>query len=183
MAETNLAQASSSSSHSPENPPAKPYYAKRPHKKSRAGCQSCKARKVKCDEARPVCRSCKLRKADCVYAAPQKPQKLPDETPSPSPDSLDDGPLTRLAKSAASSTATKLASMSSTSSVLFSAPILSLAEKHHIQSTSIPAELLCCPMGIDQADMKALWFYAMKTCTSFSTLADDGNKYTMRSLL
>lgn len=38
-------------------------------------------------------------------------------------------------------------------------------------------------MGIDEADMKALWFYATQTCTSFSTVADDGHKYIMRSLL
>lgn len=31
--------------------------------------------------------------------------------------------------------------------------------------------------------MKALWFYATQTCTSFSTVADDGHKYIMRSLL
>ncbi|KAL7808266.1 hypothetical protein V8C26DRAFT_413669 [Trichoderma gracile] len=185
MAETPLAQASSSSNEphlSESPPPIKPYHAKRPHKKSRSGCQSCKARKVKCDEARPVCRSCKLRKADCVYAAPPKPQRSADTTPSSS-DSLDDGPLTHIKFAAASPTTSKLASISSTSSVLCSTPILSLAERHKIPSASIPAELLCCPMGIDEADMKALWFYATQTCTSFSTLADDGHKYIMRSLL
>ncbi|KAL4732525.1 hypothetical protein ACLX1H_001541 [Fusarium chlamydosporum] len=42
---------------SPEGSPPnsdKPYHSKRPHKKSRAGCRNCKARKVKCDEARPT---------------------------------------------------------------------------------------------------------------------------------
>ncbi len=45
----------------------RPYHAKRPHKKSRGGCRSCKTRKVKCDEARPRCRACTLRKEPCVY--------------------------------------------------------------------------------------------------------------------
>ncbi|KAL6853290.1 hypothetical protein J3F83DRAFT_756073 [Trichoderma novae-zelandiae] len=179
MAETSLAQHASDLSDT-TTPPPKPYHAKRPHKKSRAGCQNCKARKVKCDEVRPVCRSCSLRKADCVYAGPRKPQKSAESTPS-SWTSLEDRPLTHLTKSATSPI--NLASISSTSSVLFSTPILSLAERHNVQSPSIPAELLCCPMGIDQADMKALWFYATQTCTSFSTLADDGHKYIMRSLL
>ncbi|EPE07481.1 transcription factor [Ophiostoma piceae UAMH 11346] len=45
----------------------RPYHAKRPHKKSRAGCHNCKARKVKCDEARPRCRACTQRKEACNY--------------------------------------------------------------------------------------------------------------------
>ncbi|OTA02966.1 hypothetical protein A9Z42_0033900 [Trichoderma parareesei] len=185
MAETSLAQASPNQPHpSEESPPPKPYHAKRPHKKSRSGCQSCKARKVKCDEARPVCRSCRLRRADCVYATAPKSQISADTTPSSS-DSLDDGPLTHFkpAAAVASPTTAKLASISSTSSVLCSTPILTLAERHNAQSSHIPAELLCCPMGIDEADMKALWFYATQTCTSFSTVEDDGHHYIMRSLL
>ncbi|CAK7230679.1 hypothetical protein SCUCBS95973_007653 [Sporothrix curviconia] len=45
----------------------RPYHAKRPHKKSRAGCINCKTRKVKCNEERPRCRACTLRREDCVY--------------------------------------------------------------------------------------------------------------------
>ncbi|KAL2133598.1 hypothetical protein VTI74DRAFT_2073 [Chaetomium olivicolor] len=45
----------------------KPYHSKRPHRKSRAGCRNCKARKVKCDESRPSCRTCTARKETCVY--------------------------------------------------------------------------------------------------------------------
>ncbi|KAI0900302.1 hypothetical protein F4806DRAFT_448206 [Annulohypoxylon nitens] len=45
----------------------KPYHTKRPHKKSRAGCQQCKKRKVKCDEVRPTCKACRLRKENCIY--------------------------------------------------------------------------------------------------------------------
>ena len=46
----------------------KPYYSKRAHKKSRAGCKNCKGRRVKCDEARPKCRNCVVRRLDCIYA-------------------------------------------------------------------------------------------------------------------
>ncbi|KAH8175279.1 fungal zn(2)-Cys(6) binuclear cluster domain-containing protein [Sarocladium implicatum] len=65
---TSPSQASNST---PAPPPIeKPFHSKRPHRKSRAGCKNCKARKVKCDEVRPTCRSCRLRKAECVYPDP-----------------------------------------------------------------------------------------------------------------
>ncbi|KAL7931102.1 hypothetical protein V8C35DRAFT_126705 [Trichoderma chlorosporum] len=160
-----------------DSPPPKPYHAKRPHKKSRSGCQNCKARKVKCDESRPVCRSCKLRNAECVYSPAQKPHRSPVTTPAPR-DSNSSSSESRPATSP-----TSLASISSASSFLFSAPILSLAERYSDPSATIPAELLWCPIGIDKADMQVLWFYATQTCSSFSTLADDGRKYIMRSLL
>ncbi|KAN0068891.1 hypothetical protein V8E54_013060 [Elaphomyces granulatus] len=40
---------------------------KRPHKKSRAGCFSCKVRRVKCQETLPKCENCKSRNLPCVY--------------------------------------------------------------------------------------------------------------------
>ncbi|RAL66491.1 hypothetical protein DID88_006181 [Monilinia fructigena] len=46
---------------------------KRPHKKSRAGCQTCKTKKIKCDEAKPKCSFCDIRKLSCLYV--QKPAK------------------------------------------------------------------------------------------------------------
>lgn len=59
---------------------------KRPHTKSRYGCLSCKARRVKCQETRPhPCANCVTRNTSCVYPpldqllrrrhnAPDKPQ-------------------------------------------------------------------------------------------------------------
>ena len=41
---------------------------KRYHKKSRAGCDTCKRRRVKCDEATPICGSCALRQDSCSYS-------------------------------------------------------------------------------------------------------------------
>ncbi|KAL4935335.1 hypothetical protein BDV06DRAFT_234421 [Aspergillus oleicola] len=40
---------------------------RRTHRKSRHGCKSCKQRRVKCDEARPVCSNCKQREEECEY--------------------------------------------------------------------------------------------------------------------
>ncbi|KAH8811411.1 hypothetical protein F5884DRAFT_273399 [Xylogone sp. PMI_703] len=42
------------------------------HKKSRTGCQRCKARRVKCDETRPVCSSCQRHDVECVYPQPSE---------------------------------------------------------------------------------------------------------------
>jgi hypothetical protein len=40
---------------------------RRAHKKSRRGCSSCKLRRVKCDERRPVCRKCRDYGVACTY--------------------------------------------------------------------------------------------------------------------
>ncbi|KAH8832051.1 hypothetical protein DL96DRAFT_1706431 [Flagelloscypha sp. PMI_526] len=37
------------------------------HEKSRAGCRSCKARRVKCDETHPICGTCDRRKEACIW--------------------------------------------------------------------------------------------------------------------
>ncbi|RPA98429.1 hypothetical protein L873DRAFT_1740733 [Choiromyces venosus 120613-1] len=42
---------------------------KRRHTKSRNGCMTCRRRRVKCDEIRPICTNCTRRELDCVYAA------------------------------------------------------------------------------------------------------------------
>ncbi|KAE8152067.1 Zn(II)2Cys6 transcription factor [Aspergillus avenaceus] len=42
---------------------------RRPHRKSRHGCKSCKRRRVKCDESRPVCSHCQQRQEVCDYTA------------------------------------------------------------------------------------------------------------------
>ena len=60
---------------------AKTIVLKRSHKKSRLGCTSCKLRKVKCDETRPVCRSCRLRRTKCEYEHVTLRKNLSSETP------------------------------------------------------------------------------------------------------
>ncbi|TID29938.1 hypothetical protein CANINC_001449 [Pichia inconspicua] len=37
------------------------------HKKSRKGCTTCKKRRVKCDESRPICGNCERMGIECVY--------------------------------------------------------------------------------------------------------------------
>ncbi|KAL2012669.1 hypothetical protein VTN00DRAFT_194 [Thermoascus crustaceus] len=40
------------------------------HKRTRSGCFTCRSRRVKCDEARPICDRCRKGKRDCVYPPP-----------------------------------------------------------------------------------------------------------------
>ncbi|KAH7146812.1 C6 finger domain-containing protein [Dactylonectria estremocensis] len=37
------------------------------HKKSRNGCQQCRARRVKCNEAKPICHDCQRLEMTCIY--------------------------------------------------------------------------------------------------------------------
>lgn len=48
------------------------------HKRSRSGCFTCRLRRKKCDESRPVCRACKHLGVDCEYKRPawwQSPER------------------------------------------------------------------------------------------------------------
>ncbi|KAB8227562.1 hypothetical protein BDV23DRAFT_154542 [Aspergillus alliaceus] len=40
------------------------------HKRTRSGCFTCRARRIKCDESRPVCDRCRKGNRDCVYPTP-----------------------------------------------------------------------------------------------------------------
>ncbi|CZT21703.1 uncharacterized protein RCC_07568 [Ramularia collo-cygni] len=42
---------------------------RRPHTKTRLGCNTCKARKVRCDQIKPVCQNCTRGNRTCVYAS------------------------------------------------------------------------------------------------------------------
>lgn len=50
---------------------------RRTHKKSRSGCNTCKRRRVKCDEQKPCCGQCQFRKVTCQYTEEQKPRATP----------------------------------------------------------------------------------------------------------
>ncbi|KAF2825901.1 hypothetical protein CC86DRAFT_294548 [Ophiobolus disseminans] len=43
------------------------FVSKKPHRKSRGGCLTCKRKKVKCDETQPACGYCALRRLECEY--------------------------------------------------------------------------------------------------------------------
>ncbi|KAL1960948.1 hypothetical protein VTO42DRAFT_4836 [Malbranchea cinnamomea] len=45
------------------------------HKRTRSGCFTCRQRRVKCDETRPICERCKKGKRDCVYPSPTEPKR------------------------------------------------------------------------------------------------------------
>ncbi|KAJ8062928.1 hypothetical protein OCU04_008175 [Sclerotinia nivalis] len=64
---------------------------RRPHKKSRYGCKSCKTRRLKCDETKPTCANCSKSNIVCEYlflpfnrpalsASPAKKLPLPTTT-------------------------------------------------------------------------------------------------------
>ncbi|PYI19955.1 hypothetical protein BO99DRAFT_331781 [Aspergillus violaceofuscus CBS 115571] len=56
------------------------------HRKSRTGCQRCRARRVKCDETRPVCRDCHRHGIPCAYDRPvERIQSRPLEPSSSDP--------------------------------------------------------------------------------------------------
>ncbi|KAJ5666272.1 uncharacterized protein N7477_008720 [Penicillium maclennaniae] len=45
------------------------------HKRTRSGCFTCRARRIKCDEGRPLCERCRKGNRDCVYPSPAAPSK------------------------------------------------------------------------------------------------------------
>ncbi|OJJ45937.1 hypothetical protein ASPZODRAFT_119263 [Penicilliopsis zonata CBS 506.65] len=65
---------------------------RRTHQKSRHGCTSCKQRRVKCDEKRPVCTRCRQRQETCVFNTPAPlifvPQSRPPSGPPSGPPSM-----------------------------------------------------------------------------------------------
>ncbi|KAF4629871.1 hypothetical protein G7Y89_g8266 [Cudoniella acicularis] len=48
------------------------------HKKSRAGCQQCRSRRVKCNEVHPVCGNCERHQTTCIWGRDQSATR-PDE--------------------------------------------------------------------------------------------------------
>ncbi|KUJ18778.1 uncharacterized protein LY89DRAFT_504603 [Mollisia scopiformis] len=54
----------------------KKLHTRRPHRKTKTGCATCKKRKRKCDEQRPECENCIKHSLNCDYA-PSQPTLLP----------------------------------------------------------------------------------------------------------
>ncbi|KAF2093616.1 hypothetical protein NA57DRAFT_61322 [Rhizodiscina lignyota] len=52
---------------------------RRKHSKSKAGCSSCKARKIKCDEARPSCTQCIVKSRICSLMQLPRPQQCTND--------------------------------------------------------------------------------------------------------
>ncbi|KAG8627085.1 hypothetical protein KVT40_004568 [Elsinoe batatas] len=63
---------------------SKPYL-KRSHKKSRAGCVTCRQRRIKCDERKPSCTACQHRSLVCTCLSAVKTSATESRTASPYP--------------------------------------------------------------------------------------------------
>ncbi|KZF22939.1 hypothetical protein L228DRAFT_283005 [Xylona heveae TC161] len=50
---------------------------KRAHKRTKTGCLTCRARKIKCDESRPNCTSCRKGNRQCTYPSDSVPNAPP----------------------------------------------------------------------------------------------------------
>ncbi|KAI3398150.1 hypothetical protein diail_9772 [Diaporthe ilicicola] len=170
----------------------RPYHAKRPHRKSRLGCRNCKARKVKCDEAKPSCRNCTLRRDACNYPAPQTPGPAAQRSgpgavsPAPAPaapsTSASAGPAS-LPFSYGSPLSLRTAAspaVSSTTALPYQPyspgpPADSRRGSQDDASNSSGSTNLIIvdepPVklaGADEYDMKLLWFYSTETYASFA---------------
>ncbi|KAG4425422.1 hypothetical protein IFR04_001341 [Cadophora malorum] len=58
---------------------------RRSHKKSKAGCQRCKNRKIKCDEVHPTCGNCLKHGVSCDFECPETPASISTPFAAPSP--------------------------------------------------------------------------------------------------
>ncbi|KAJ0426876.1 hypothetical protein BJY00DRAFT_306869 [Aspergillus carlsbadensis] len=54
---------------------------RRSHRKSKAGCLQCKARKVKCDEEKPACRKCNVHGVTCSFTPRPNTSSQPAQRP------------------------------------------------------------------------------------------------------
>ncbi|KAK3393452.1 hypothetical protein B0H63DRAFT_443695 [Podospora didyma] len=79
---------------------------RRSHKKSRAGCNECKRRHVKCDEQRPKCIICTLSERDCSY--PEQLQPLPPPPPPQQQQPTNSSPPVSVSSSSSSVTLTEI---------------------------------------------------------------------------
>ncbi|CAI4211614.1 unnamed protein product [Parascedosporium putredinis] len=156
--------------HSPPDEPQAPraYHSKRPHRKSRTGCRTCKTRKVKCDEGRPSCRNCTLRQTTCVYVTtrPAANSRSPAANSHSSPE-----PTTASRTSRKKSSSTQNGSPSSRDysngtptateeDPTSPPPIAASVEPHDTQFFNT---------GFDGEDMKLMWWYSTYGYLSFST--------------
>lgn len=51
------------------------------HKRTRSGCFTCRSRRIKCDEVRPVCDRCRKGNRECIYPSPSKTGSRPGAKP------------------------------------------------------------------------------------------------------
>lgn len=132
-----------------ESAPGKQFRTLRHHNKSRLGCISCKKRKVKCDEARPICGTCKLRKTECAY-----PSRWANESST----------VVSLVRRSKANNLTNPAFNDEAAAYDVSNSINTLHIDPLSSSHSAP---------IDYIDMKVMWFYTSATCKSLTVATGD----------
>ncbi|PHH73571.1 hypothetical protein CDD83_4714 [Cordyceps sp. RAO-2017] len=146
-----------------DEPPEKPYYSKRPHKKSRNGCEACKARKIKCDETRPVCQTCTSRSQECIFpnfqestlmeASASTPAVMPDHRPGSRVEALTTSSLTF---------------------TIANRPVVAVGSVPDFRRPFLPPPPPVVigpffrPWGVDMTDMRLLWHFTTHTCSTFS---------------
>ncbi|KAG6011168.1 hypothetical protein E4U43_008481 [Claviceps pusilla] len=146
---------SSAGPSSADHPRKKPFYAKRPHKKSRTGCRNCKARKVKCDEERPACQTCLSRKEPCVYVLPIRSTFSQKQQSGPASNS------SRRSRSSRSSRSSRTESYASSDAAT--------SDQVHLAPVVVVHEPVASLPGYDPVDMKIIWHFMNNTYSSFST--------------
>ncbi|KAH4001195.1 hypothetical protein HBI56_012660 [Parastagonospora nodorum] len=124
---------------------------RRPHKKSRLGCEECKRRHVKCDEARPNCTNCLTVSRTCIYQSSSSSTTRSSSAPIPRSSS----------STAADSTVTTPVTVPPT---LVSLGLLSNVSTPSLSITSIPGPdsttppsvqcgALCSPVNIHHMEL------------------------------
>ncbi|KAK3672027.1 hypothetical protein LTR78_007996 [Recurvomyces mirabilis] len=61
------------------------------HRRTRSGCYTCRQRRVKCDETRPICDRCRKGKRDCAYPGSSSPTTSGSKSSHSSKKAKDDG--------------------------------------------------------------------------------------------
>ncbi|ETN37540.1 uncharacterized protein HMPREF1541_07162 [Cyphellophora europaea CBS 101466] len=131
----------------PRLQPKKPQTTRRSHRKSRKGCLTCKTRRVKCDETRPICTNCSSRATECEYVGSRQRETRPNSskavkgsllTPAASPAEL---PSATAKARAAETGLDDLQNVSFTQEAtlgmhVFATSICSLTQSHTITRTS-----------------------------------------------
>lgn len=159
----------------PPPPEERPYHAKRPHRKSRLGCRNCKARKVKCDEAKPSCRNCSLRKDTCNYPSAVQPSSSSGPAPDPvQPSSSTSAASTTVPFAYGSPLSVRTAASPARPYQHYYSHDSRRESQDEASNSSGSTELIIVDeppvklAGTDEYDMKLLWFYSTETYASFS---------------
>ncbi|KAK4673309.1 hypothetical protein QC763_110760 [Podospora pseudopauciseta] len=127
---------------------------RRSHKKSRAGCRRCKARKIKCDEVHPRCGNCVKHGVACDF---EHPEVLAD--------------LQAAAAAAAQTPSTPATTVNFGSPIVPSAGHLSLASAPLARPLPPPPMSTTTAPGHRLLELKLMHHYTVMTCKTFTFTA------------